>query len=303
MKHTVIGASGDIGSLLVNELISKGHDVSGIVRNINNKHTIPFIEADAEDITSLIQATKDTDVLYSTIAVPYITAQWQQSWPIIMRNLIEAAKTNGFKLVFLDNIYMYGQVEGEMTENTPFNPVSKKGVVRAQIARELEEQMNAGTVNAVIGRSADFYGPSTRISSRFFQDAYNNATASWMGDPDVLRTFCYTLDNAKALALLGSDQRADRQVWHLPAAPAMRGRDFIALASKILGKELETMAIPGPEASSRRAFFDAAPEIAEMMYQYEEPYIFSSKKFEETFGLKPTSYEEGFRHVFATLGA
>jgi hypothetical protein len=37
-------------------------------------------------------------------------------------------------LVFFDNVYAYGRVEGVMTEETPYNPCSRKGEVRARIA-------------------------------------------------------------------------------------------------------------------------------------------------------------------------
>jgi hypothetical protein len=39
-----------------------------------------------------------------------------------MGNAIEACKRAGAKLVFFDNVYMYGRVSGPMTEETPFNP-------------------------------------------------------------------------------------------------------------------------------------------------------------------------------------
>jgi hypothetical protein len=54
-----------------------------------------------------------------------------------MRNAIEAAKRANARLVFFDNVYMYGKVDGVMTEETPFNPCSKKGEIRAEIATSL----------------------------------------------------------------------------------------------------------------------------------------------------------------------
>jgi nucleoside-diphosphate-sugar epimerase len=161
--------------------------------------------------------------------------------------------------------------------------------------------MKNDEINAAIGRSADFYGPHTRISDRFFQGAYHEGVAMWMGNPDVLRTLSYTLDNAKALAILGNDNRANQQVWHMPAAPAMTGVEFISLASKLLDKELRIVTVPGPKPEDHSALLTQMPEIAEMMYQYEYPYIFDSSKFQQAFGMKPTSYEEGFMNVFNSV--
>jgi nucleoside-diphosphate-sugar epimerase len=305
MKQAVLGATGNIGSLLVNELLDRDISVKALSRTIpeadERAEGVEYSAVDAEDAAGLIEATKDIDVLYATLAIPYGTETWQRSWPIVMQNVIGAAKANAFKIVFLDNVYMYGKVDGPMTEDTPINPIAKKGEVRAEVANMLLQAMESGEVTATIGRSADFYGPDTRMSNRFFEGTYNEGVATWMGSTDVLRTLSYTLDNAKALAILGNDKLADQKVWHMPAAPAMKGVGFAALAGKILGKDLETVLVPGNDPEARKAFEASMPEIAEMMYQYENDYVFDSTRFQETFGMQPTPYEVGFRHVYDTL--
>lgn len=303
MKQAVLGGTGNIGNLLVLELLERGIDIKSLNRT-TPEHTlegVEYVSVDAENADQLREATQDVSVLYGTVAIPYGTESWQQSWPVVIKNIIEAAKANKCKVVFLDNVYMYGKVDGLMTEETPVKPVSKKGEVRARIAQMMLDAMQAGDITGAIARSADFYGPHTRISDRFFQDASKDGVATWMGSPDVLRTWSYIYDNAKALAILGNDERADQQIWHMPAAPAMKGTEFIALAGKILGKELKVNLVPGTDPEARKAFEAAVPEIAEMMYQYDDDYIFDSTKFQQTFGVQPTSYEDGFKRVFDTL--
>lgn len=305
MKQVVLGATGNIGGLLVNELTGRNIDVKALSRTLPDEDAriagVEYGQADAEDAASLLKATKNVDVVYATLAVPYATEQWERSWPVIMRNVIDAARTNDFKLVFLDNVYMYGRVEGPMTETSPTHPLSRKGEVRAEIADMLVGAMDANEINATIGRSADFYGPDTRISSRFFEGTYNEGVATWIGSPDVLRTWSYTHDNAKALAILGNDKRADQEIWHMPAAPAMRGREFIALAGKVLAKELQTVVFPGDDPAAREKFAASMPEIADMMYQYDYDYNYNSDRFQKTFGMTPTSYEDGFRQTYQQL--
>lgn len=306
MKQAVLGASGNIGGLLVEELADNGIRVKALARNVpespkRSSSEVEYAAADAEDEARLLTATKDIDVLYVTLSVPYSTEDWQRSWPVIMRNSIAAARINGCKLVFLDNVYMYGRVIGPMTEDTPVQPLSKKGEVRAEIADMLLQAMKAGEINATIGRSADFYGPNTRISSRFFEGTYNDGVAAWMGNPDVLRTWSYTYDNAKALAILGNDSRADQKIWHMPAATAQKGTVFIELAAKILNRDLQTVPVPGSDPVVREAFNTNMPEIADMMYQYDFDYIFDSSRFQQTFGMQSTSYEDGFRRVYNQL--
>jgi len=304
MRQAVLGATGNIGSLLVNELLERNIEVSAMSRSLSDGARIDGVEytaVDAEKSRELLEATQVISVLYVTLSIPYNTESWEHSWPVVMRNIIAAAQANKFKVIFLDNVYMYGQVDGRMTEDSPIKPASKKGEVRAEIARMLQDAMQSDGVTGVIARSADFYGPHTRISDAFFQGAFSDGVAKWMGNPDVMRAWSYTLDNAKALAILGNDERANGQVWHIPAAEAMTGREFISLAGSILGKELGVVTVPAPGAKAREAFAQQAPEIADMMYQYDHPYVFDSTRFQETFGMQPTSYEKGFKHVFDTL--
>ena len=49
-----------------------------------------------------------------------------------------------------------------MTEQTLFNPCSRKGEIRAHIATMLLNEMTKGNLTALIARSADFYGPRVR---------------------------------------------------------------------------------------------------------------------------------------------
>ncbi|HSQ45033.1 MAG TPA: hypothetical protein VLM16_08560, partial [Ginsengibacter sp.] len=51
-----------------------------------------------------------------------------------------------------------------MTEATPYNPLSKKGELRAKIATQLMEEAKAGNLTAMIARAADFYGPNCNTS-------------------------------------------------------------------------------------------------------------------------------------------
>ena len=78
---------------------------------------------------------------------------WQELWPRIMANAIEACKRAEAKLIFFDNVYMYGKVAGLMTENTPYAPCSKKEDSRKD-RNGLMDEVQAGRLSAMIARSA-----------------------------------------------------------------------------------------------------------------------------------------------------
>jgi len=96
------------------------------------------------------------------VGLKYDRRVWQDLWPRIISNTIEACKRAGAKLIFFDNVYMYGKVRGPMTEETPFNPCSRKGEIRAKIATMLINEWKSGALAAMIARSADFYGPGAQ---------------------------------------------------------------------------------------------------------------------------------------------
>jgi nucleoside-diphosphate-sugar epimerase len=128
-----------------------------------------------------------------------------------------------------------------MTETTSINPPSKKGEIRANIANLILNRMEEGKLQALIARSADFYGPSIKRSSflidAVFQPLSKNNKATWFIDPCNKHSFTYTPDAGKALALLGNTPTAYGQVWHLPTAPdPLSGIEWIQAISNKMGK-------------------------------------------------------------------
>jgi hypothetical protein len=82
----------------------------------------------------------------------------------MMANTVEACKRAGAKLVFFDIVYMYGRLNGPITGQTPFNPCSRKGEIRANLAARLVDEWKSGALTAMIARAADFFGPDARNS-------------------------------------------------------------------------------------------------------------------------------------------
>ena len=53
--------------------------------------------------------------------------------------------------------------------------------------------------------------------------------ARWLGSLDQPHTLNYLEDMARALVTLGERDEADGEVWHLPAAAPLTGRQFLTL--------------------------------------------------------------------------
>ena len=104
---------------------------------------------------------------------------------------------------------------------------------------------------------------------------------------------------AKAVAILGTDDRADQSlVWHLPtAAPALTGLEIMEKAGKIFNVPTKFSAVGDFMLSILGIFIPIMRELKEMSYQTNFDYVFNSDKFESVFGFKPTSYGDGIQQT------
>ena len=233
------------------------------------------------------------------VGLKYDVKVWRELWPRIMSNTIEASKRAGARLIFFDNVYMYGKVNGAMTEDTPFAPSSKKGQIRAEIATMLLNEIGAGNLTALIARSADFYGPDARTgipNVMVFDKLANGSKPMWIGDDSVRHSLTFTPDAARGMVRLLDDDGAWNQTWHLPTAPSPpTGKEFVELAAKEFGANPKYRVLRRPIIKLGGLFDTTIRELGEMLYQNECEYIFDSTKFDTHFGYRPTPYEEGIR--------
>jgi len=300
MTHTLLGAGGPIANGLARELAIRNLPVRLVGRKPKIIAGAEVIAADLSDRTSAINAVAGSSVVYLLAGLKYDAAVWNVQWPVIMDNVIEACKRAHAKLLFFDNVYMYGKVSGAMTEETPFAPCSKKGEVRARIATTLMDEVKARKLTAIIARSADFYGPATPhgVANILVFDAFaRGKKASWLVNADVPHSFTYIPDAVRGIFELAAKESAWNHVWLLPTAPAPpTGREFITMAASEFG------VVPNFRVLSRfmlriAGLFDSnTRESYEMLYQSDSPYIVDSSKYAKEFGFSGIPYAEGIRH-------
>jgi nucleoside-diphosphate-sugar epimerase len=303
--HTILGAGGPVANSLTTVLTTAGESVRLVSRKrIQTSGTTSWIGADLKDYEQVKKAVHGSDIIYMCAGLQYDKKVWAKEWPLIMQNLIDAAKFTNARLIFFDNVYMYGHIEGVMTEDTPYKPSSIKGEIRARIAEQLMSEAKAGNIKATIARAADFYGAESLNSfydSMVLAKYAKGQKAMWLGNARTKHSFTYIPDTGKALYVLAKDPQSDNQVWHLPTAPSLTGTEFIRLAANAFNIKSNYMRVSKLLLNTIGLFDKVIHETAEMYYQYQYDYIFSSQKFEKAYDVKPTSYEEGVRHLSMTL--
>ena len=300
--QTILGANGVIARELVKTLPQYTNEirlVSRMPKKINK--TDQVLSADLTNYEQTQKAVEGSEIVYLTAGLDYTIKTWQMKWPLIMQNVINSCKKHNAKLVFFDNVYMYGKVEGIMTENTPINPCSKKGEVRAKISGMLLDEVKQGNLKASIARAADFYGPRTAtsfVNALVFDNLKKGKKAQWMANVNKVHSFTYTPDAGRATAILGNTPDAFNQVWHLPThSNPLTGKEFIKMVAETYGVKPNYMVLGKFMMQFAGLFNSIARESVEMLYQYEADYIFDSSKFEKAFDFKPMSYTEGIKHT------
>ncbi len=304
--HTILGAGGAVANALTRELTNNNETVRLVSRKPiqSVSKSITWRKADLLNYNELLEASKGSTVIYLTAGLVYDKDIWQQQWPVIMQNFINLGKESGARLIFFDNVYMYGLVDGPMLETTPYNPISVKGEVRAKIATQLMDEAKAGNIRASIARGADFYGTDSMNSfvDMMVLDKYaKKQSAQWIGNPKKLHNFSYIADMGKGMYLLGQTPDSDNQVWHMPTAAPITGVQFIEMAASIYGVQPKYMAVNKTMLWLYGLFVKVVMGTVEMYYQYDHDYNFNSDKFEKAFNFKPTSYKDGIKLLSETL--
>ena len=212
--QTILGANGAIGRELSRHLPAYTDRIRQVSRTPRQVHpTDDLVSADLLDAKATVDAVAGSSVAYLVAGLKYDHRVWQEEWPRVMRNAIDACKRHSTALVFFDNVYAYGHVDGVMTEGTPYNPCSRKGEVRARIATMFMDEVKRGELRGMIVRAADFYGPGAVLSlthATVTQRLKAKKTPQWVGNPKAIHTFTYTPDAGRTVALLGNTATALR---------------------------------------------------------------------------------------------
>ena len=305
--QTILGANGTIGSLLAKELTKYTNNIRLVSRHPQKVNsTDELLSADLSNPAVVDNAIRGSDVVYLLVGFEYKLKVWRRTWPALMRATIAACIKHDARLVFFDNMYLYDKgALGNMTEESPVNPPSKKGEVRAKIAKMLTDEVEAGRLKGLIARSADFYGPDNK-SSLLIELVYKNLQKgkrpNWLIDLNKKHSFTFTPDAARATALLGNSPEAYGQVWHLPTDPnTLTASEMIALFSTRMNVNKKPMVLPLWMVRFIGLFVPVMREMPEMMYQYDRDYVFNSSKFEKKFGIRATPYADGVRETIVNL--
>jgi nucleoside-diphosphate-sugar epimerase len=289
--HVIVGA-GPVGSLTASLLAQSGQDVRVITRRGAGPDDprIERVRADASDPDALRPLVSGAAALYDAASPPY--HRWASDWPPLAASLLSAAQSSGAVLVTVSNLYGYGPSDHPMQESDPLAAKTSKGNVRARIWEDALAAHQEGRVRATELRSSDYFGPDVLLSElgeRIIPRLLAGKQVRVLGDPDMPHSWTYILDVARALTVLGADQRAWGRAWHTPTNPPLSQREIIAALCMAADVPVtHVRAIPTLATKVLGVFVPTVRELAEIRYQFEMPFIVDSSAVQSTFGLAPT---------------
>ena len=298
----IVFGTGPLGYAVAEELLARGQSV--MLVNRSGRGDIPegatLVKADVTDPELTREVCKNVRTVFHCAMPPY--TQWPELFPAITYGIMKGAISADAKLVYGDNLYMYGQVNGPIKEDHPYNAKGPKGKTRGEMADMLIKAHNDGKVKVAIGRASDFFGPrvlNSILGERVFIPAIKGKTINLLGRIDQPHTFTYIKDFAKGLVTLSENETAFGEVWHIPSAETITTQRFL----RRVFSETETFppvkTAPKFVVNVMALFNPIIRELKEVLPNNEQPYVVDHSKFENAFGNNSTPHKSAIRETIS----
>jgi len=297
-RITIFGY-GPVGRAAAARLLAEGREV--IVAQRNAPPDLPsgatFAPVDALDRDAVVKAVHGSGQFVVTIGFPYSGILWRDVWPKAISNFVAACKATDARMVFVDNLYMYGPQTEPLTETMPLSYYGLKPAARSAATRVWMAAAAAGEARVAALRAPDFYGPGVGLS--FLGDTSigklaQGKPAVFVGSPGVLHDYAYVPDIARAVvSLLAAPDSAFGQAWHMPCAPIRTTRNILRIAADTLDVKLRISAMPAWMLGPSAMFAPFLRELKEMRFQWDRPYQVDASRFKAAFWSDVTPFETG----------
>ncbi len=298
-KDVVVIGYGPVGRAVVAQILAHGGAVriAQRTRPDDLPPAVPFMLCDVLDPASVKAAVAGASQVVVAIGFQYDGKVWLRDWPRAMTNMIEACAAAGARMVFVDNLYMYGPQTEPLREDMPLTDHGEKPRARAEVTRIWQAAAAAGRVRVAALRSPDFYGPGVTLShlgDLAFGSLGRGKAAQLIVPPDMPHDFAYVPDIAAAvLMLLDAPDEDFNQAWHTPSAPTMTPRAIIALGAAAIGRKPRIFALPLWLQPVVGLFVPMLRAMREMRFQWDRPYTVDSSRFVKRFGFVATPFAVG----------
>ena len=287
----VVTGAGPVGWTVAEQLAAQGKRVRLLTRSGSGPEhpLIDRMQVDVSNPTLLGQAFSGASAVFHCIhGSAYAADAWQRELP----GAEEAVLAAGAVVVFPESLYSYSRPDAVMAEDSPREAQGGKRGIRT----ELLKARAASPTNTVSVVAGDFFGPRVRTShagERIVPALLAGKRLLVIGSAAQPHSFTYVPDLAAAMIRAAQTPALWNRVWHAPTGPGLTQRQLATAFAEAGGVPAPKVgAVPGWLLRTMGLVSAGTRELAEMLYQFERPFVMDSRASETSLGLHPTPLPE-----------
>jgi nucleoside-diphosphate-sugar epimerase len=297
MANLVFGA-GPIGQSVIDQLIANGEPVVVATRTGSGPEhpLVQRLQVDAADAQAVKDVAADATVIYHCIHTAYSEKAWRRDLFGPEQAVLAAAAEHNLTVVFPESLYGFDPSVMPLRETTPLNAETGKRGVRAELLAA-RAQHKARSRSVVAG---DYFGPHARetahAGSRMIDAVLSGNTVRPFISADQPHAFTYLPDLAAAMSRAAKHPGEGHQLLFAPTAPSLTQRELIEAFAQAAGKSVpKVSALPAWGVHTLATVHPLSRSLAEVIYQFGQPFTMDSIQSEALLGLHPTPLDSAAR--------
>jgi nucleoside-diphosphate-sugar epimerase len=285
----ILGANGRLGAAAVRAFLAAGWRVRALVRDVfkgDSHAALEVLCGDALAPDVVLKAAQGAQLIVNALNAPY--GDWVWATPRQTEAVTAAAANTGATVLLPGNVYHFGEsMPAQLSEASPIKPTHALGEIRHAMELQYRYRAPVEGFQVVILRAGDFFGPAALTPSGGWFDShitaqFKHGKLRYPGPLDVMHTWAYLPDLARALVTLANRRRALAQVetvgfpgYHL------NGGELIGALEKIAGRKLKIKTMPWPWIRLASLFSATLRGVVQTEYLWRTPHQIDGTKFRE----------------------
>lgn len=230
--------------------------------------------------TDMAASARGVDLIVNAMNPPGYT-NWDTEIPRITGQVLDAARASGATVLLPGNVYVFGDTGGVWSVDTPHEPCSRKGRIRAEMERRYLQAAAEG-VRTIVLRAGDFIshaGRSSWITQAIGRQAGKGRLA-YPGSPDIPHAWANVPDLARAAVALADIRESLPAFADVPfPGYTLTGKALAASLSAAAGRAFRLTAFPWWMMRLASPFVTFAREVMEMRYLWDVPHELDGSAF------------------------
>ncbi|MGR6430211.1 NAD-dependent epimerase/dehydratase family protein [Rhizobium sp. PAMB 3174] len=307
----VLGATGGIGGAVARTLKARGWTVRALNRNAaamrGSNPEFEWRQGDALAAADVSAAASGVDLIVHAVNPPGYR-DWEKLVLPMLDNSIAAATRHGARLLVPGTVYNFGpDARPNPVEDSPQNPVTRKGRIRVAFEQRLRKASMAGT-QVVLVRAGDFFGAGA--ANNWFSQLVTPGKPvkavvnpgrkgvghQWAYLPDLAETMVRFVERSSSLPAYAD--------YHFEGFWDHDGMQMARAIGRVVGKpDIRVRRFPWPLVYLASPFVRLFRELLEMRYLWQEPLHMTNGKLRAALGEEPrTPIEEAVRATLVSFG-